>query len=477
MRPRILAAWVASIACGEPSSAPPGDGTGTGSSSDGTTGAATSGVVPTSGGADTTSDPGATSASESSSEDTSAFPVPRCGDGVVEGDEECDDLNREPDDGCDNLCNRSGVVEWTVVFDGEDSGNDVARAVAVAPGGDVWVAGTVVAGGEQVARLRRYDAGGRFVAEIDLASGGTDDIRSLAIDDDASLYVAGSSLDLGVDEAWVAKLDPTGAEDWRYTRPAAADTAGVSARGVALAGPSAYVVGIEQRTTETVDTDSWLVALDDTGAPQWEDLYPGEPGEHAFSTAVAVAGDGTIVAVGAESRPAQDFDAWVRRLDPDGAEVWTVTEIGAGLATEETLRDVAIADDGIVVTGVLDDLDGPLLVTRKYDLSGATLWTRTYAGPGGVTMGGRAVATGPRGDVVVAGAVGIVGQSSDVIVRRYSADGNFELWTSYYNDPRANLDDVGHAVAIATDGSVYVAGESLVSGRGRDWWIRKLAAR
>ena len=36
--------------------------------------------------------------------------APVCGDGVVEGDETCDDMNDMPDDGCNNACARDSVV-------------------------------------------------------------------------------------------------------------------------------------------------------------------------------------------------------------------------------------------------------------------------------------------------------------------------------------------------------------------------------
>jgi cysteine-rich repeat protein len=41
--------------------------------------------------------------------DTSTEPGPFCGDGVVEGDETCDDMNDIPDDGC-NACARDSII-------------------------------------------------------------------------------------------------------------------------------------------------------------------------------------------------------------------------------------------------------------------------------------------------------------------------------------------------------------------------------
>ena len=100
------------------------------SSSSGETGTSTTSTSTTQGepgesGTDTTSGPGpalststSTGAGDDTSDDTTTGPDPgstgpapsMCGDGVVEGDEECDDANAVDGDGCFNNCTRSWLV-------------------------------------------------------------------------------------------------------------------------------------------------------------------------------------------------------------------------------------------------------------------------------------------------------------------------------------------------------------------------------
>jgi cysteine-rich repeat protein len=76
----------------------------------------------------TTSTSGTTGSGESSSagDDTSSGTTagaPVCGDGVVEGEETCDDMNSEPDDGCNNVCARDSLIFVTSqVYPGDVKG-------------------------------------------------------------------------------------------------------------------------------------------------------------------------------------------------------------------------------------------------------------------------------------------------------------------------------------------------------------------
>ena len=82
----------------------------TGASS--TTGALedTAGDASTTGAASGSMDAGETHASSSSSGGTTGAPDPVCGDGIVAGDEECDDANAQDADACRNDCTRRWLV-------------------------------------------------------------------------------------------------------------------------------------------------------------------------------------------------------------------------------------------------------------------------------------------------------------------------------------------------------------------------------
>lgn len=58
--------------------------------------------------------PGTTGTSTGEHTDAETGAMPRCGDGEVNGDEECDDGNEVANDGCESSCVRSGVAQVSV---------------------------------------------------------------------------------------------------------------------------------------------------------------------------------------------------------------------------------------------------------------------------------------------------------------------------------------------------------------------------
>ncbi|MBL8971887.1 MAG: DUF4215 domain-containing protein, partial [Myxococcales bacterium] len=80
-------------------------------------GAAESSGTPTTGaGSDESSGSGGESSSGSSSSSSGEAPAV-CGDGVVAGEEACDDASDEPLDGCDRKCRLTATELWTQSWD------------------------------------------------------------------------------------------------------------------------------------------------------------------------------------------------------------------------------------------------------------------------------------------------------------------------------------------------------------------------
>lgn len=108
-----------------------------GSGSDGTTMSTTAGEDSSSGSSSSSTTTGVGSTSTSGVE-------PFCGDGVVEGEEECDDGNVDEDDGCNLVCGRDRIVfvtdEWFQPFQlgGADSADDICKQVAGLAGLPNW---------------------------------------------------------------------------------------------------------------------------------------------------------------------------------------------------------------------------------------------------------------------------------------------------------------------------------------------------
>jgi hypothetical protein len=254
---------------------------------------------------------------------------------------------------------------------------------------------------------------------------------------------------------------------------------------------------------------------------QWTRQFGGSSQDRAF--AVAVNASGLYVAGATEGtlpsqRSAGDVDAFVRKYDTHGTEIWTRQFGTAGF--DEVLA-IAVDESGVYVAGdTQGDMRGRTTATgpahafvRKYDFSGSEIWTREFGsgrreevlavtvGPNAVfAVGDTTVTTLPYDDgfvaafdgkgvptwsrwiatdavdrasaiavhasgVYVAGATqgGLPGQTragdSDGFLRKYSLDGT-EVWTRQFGTSGADeilsmtLDESGLYLAGTTHGAL-----------------------
>lgn len=120
-------------------------------------------------GSSSTGDTGSSSGESSSSgASSSSEPGPLCGDGVVDGDETCDDMNDVPDDGC-HACARDSIVFVTSeLYQGDVNGLAGAdqrcrmlAAIAGLPRFETyraWLSSSTISAGERLIHSR-----GRYV--------------------------------------------------------------------------------------------------------------------------------------------------------------------------------------------------------------------------------------------------------------------------------------------------------------------------
>lgn len=227
-----------------------------------------------------------------------------------------------------------------------------------------------------------------------------------------------------------------------------------------------------------------LAAADSPPGVAWTDQF-GSPGED-WGRGLAVDGSGVyVVGHTGGALPGQSSfggsDAWIRRYDLDGSEVWTRQ---FGSPGEDWGRAVAVDGSGVYVTG---NTDGALAGQtnagsfdawiRKYDLDGNEVWTRQFGTTGGEWS---------HGVAVNGGGVYLIGHTegafpgranaggTDVWVRRYDLDGN-EQWTDQFGTSGI---EGGFGVAVGTDG-VYLTGHTrgAFPGHGNagetDVWVRR----
>ena len=155
-------------------------------------------------------------------------------------------------------------------------------------------------------------------------------------------------------------------------------------------------------------------------------------------------------------------DAFVRKYDREGNEVWTRQ---FGTSTNESAHGVSVNSFGVYVAGWTHGIfpgqnsaGGVDAFVRKYDYTGTEIWTNQFGTPTNDWVYG--VSLDISGAYVAGATVGALpGQTNigyfDAFARKYDHEGT-EVWTHQFG-----TDAYDNAYGISVDSSVvYVAGET-----------------
>ena len=400
--------------------------------------------------------------------------APRCGDAAINGPEACDDGNAVDGDGCNVNCVISGSEVWTVGYAGEDAGNARARGVAVDGSGNVVIVGEeFVVGQNANIWARKYTPDGDVLWTYTWKGpdNGDDVAHAVAVAEGDDLVIVGETYeDLQGANIWIARIDAGMQPKWMtvYNGPG---NLGDRAFGVAVdPGGDIVVTGEEYKLIGL--HNAWTRRLDPDGAEIWTDVYDHKSGEDT-GRAVAIAPNGDIVVAGDLYVPIGLANLWLRRYDPDGMVLWS-KDLDHMLGNDRA-RGVAIADDGtIAVAGEVYEAAGLAAIhVSKWDEAGTMIWSQIQDSEGGDNDIGHGVAWGPTGEIVAVGEEYTANDFARVWVRKYDA-ADAELWTQIFDGDAAG-NDIGRAVDISADGYIYVAGEEYVVGQFATVWLRKYA--
>jgi cysteine-rich repeat protein len=221
-----------------------------------------------------------------------------------------------------------------------------------------------------------------------------------------------------------------------------------------------------------INADGCNVDCRESGRLLWDDTFGSGFGFIEDGMAVAAASDGTVFVAGYGNDADEARDAWVRRYSATGEPLWTQTHAGAGGANDE-IRGLLLDDAGnLFATGYQSTSAGLDAWLRNYNLQGAEVWTRTYDGPASGTDVFHAASFDADGNLVVGGYHGVTGEGADVLLRKYTLEGDV-LWTRTYTGGNT-ANDVAHDVAISAAGHIYVSGyETGPTGEGLNAWLAK----
>jgi beta-propeller repeat-containing protein len=308
---------------------------------------------------------------------------------------------------------------------------------------------------------------------------GADEAQGVTVDRAGNAYVSGWVLGnlpdqapAGTVDAFVRKYDAAGREVWTrqfgswdrdFARAMAMDPAG-----------NAYVVGETQGTLpgqlSAGGLDAFVRKYDQAGNELWTRQFGGGGGDAAWGVAVNAAGQTYVAGATRAALPGQrsagNHDAFVRKYDPAGNELWTRQ---FGSLESEGARSVALSpSENVMVVGSTDGtlpgqnrsggLDAYL---RQYDPAGNELWTHQFGSE--EDDFGMAVVVDNMGDTLVVGSAGraLPGQitpgGSGAFISSFDAAGAV-LWTQHFG---ADISDEAWGVTVDSAARSYVVGSTV----------------
>jgi hypothetical protein len=350
-------------------------------------------------------------------------------------------------------------------------------SAATVNGSSIYVVGLAQAAlpgqphfGSTDAFLRVYDLAGNEQWTRQFGTSDDDIAEGVAVDP-SGVYVAGSvygPLPDGRYDAVVRKFDPAGNELWMHQF----GTAGHDhATDVATDSSGVYVVGsVEGALPGYSDggVDAFIRKYDADGNELWTRQF-GDPFVN-FAYGVDVDATGVYV-VGGWLLPNGNDDAFIRKFDSAGNELWNRQFGGTG---PTPAFDAVATASGVYVAGyTMGTLPGQTSAgdtdawIRKYDDIGNELWTRQFGTP--TVDETRALVADSAGAYVIGYTFGTFpGQTSagnpDVFAAAFDPDGNGQ-WTTQFGSPAY---DVGWAAALDAN-ALYVGGD------GQDAFLARLS--
>jgi hypothetical protein len=369
------------------------------------------------------------------------------------------------------------VVVWTRQFG--SASVDYVQGTVSADASGVYVSGLTLgalpgqtsSGGYDVF-VRKYDAAGTEVWTRQFGSAATDSANGIS-GGASGVYVTGATYGAlpgqtssGSIDAFVRKYDAAGTEVW--TRQFGTNTED-SANGISVDASGVYVAGYTDAAlpgqTYAGGHDTYVRKYDAAGTEVWTRQFG--TGSHDIAHGISVDASGVYVAGFTEGAlPGQtssgSIDAFVRKYDAAGTEVWTRQ---FGSASNDIPSGFSVGASGVYVAGqTYGALPGQTFVggftdvfVRKYDAAGTEVWTRQF-GSASDYDSAYGVSVDASG-VYVAGLVtgALPGQTyaggQDAFVRRYDAVGT-EVWTLQFGTA---ANDGAQGIFVDASG-VYVAG-------------------
>jgi uncharacterized delta-60 repeat protein len=218
-----------------------------------------------------------------------------------------------------------------------------------------------------------------------------------------------------------------------------------------------------------------------SGQVLWEASYEGPYGDDR-STALVVDSSGNVFVTGISADSNFNYDYVTLKYNPSGQLLWMKRYSSTSISDDQA-TDVAVdAGGNVYVTGRSSPRGWPNLnyniITLKYNSMGQQQWVVSYDGPAHDYDTPATLRLDAQANVYITGSTTISTNNADYITLKYSSAG-VQQWAvpfGYQHDP----EESGTDLAVDTDGSVIVTGQSACTGntvikynaRGIQQWQR-----
>jgi hypothetical protein len=363
------------------------------------------------------------------------------------------------------------LLTQTAQKQGSEMGNDVAVAMTVAPGGDVFVTGYSKIGGSGYDfETIKYDSGGKlqWSQRYNGPANGDDRPAAIALDANENVYVTGSSAGIGSGSDYLTlKYSSGGQLQWAKRLDGAGNGSDHPTSMAVSPTGEVWVTGYSHGKDSGFDCVTVHYATD--GTERWIQTYNGPTSGDDFGNAVKVDQNGICYVAGYSRRTRKESDYLLLAYDRDGHQKWVANYGSERKQDARAIALVVTSNGNICVTGYAAGAHADAdIVTVDYDPTGKLAWIYRYDGPAHGQDKPTAILADPsNGSVVIGSSSGGAESGQDYATFCLGADGKLR-WQSRYNGSESG-DDIPTAATIAKDGAVYVTGYSQGQGSGSDF--------
>lgn len=275
---------------------------------------------------------------------------------------------------------------------------------------------------------------------------------------DGGYIITGVTYSFGTGRGDVYLIKTNASGDTLWTRTYGGDSTDVG-NSVQQTKDGGYIIAGLTNPLGRGDVDVYLVKTDSTGDTLWTRSYGGPGFDGAYSLA-QTSDSGYILTGWTDSFGAGLNDVYVVKTNASGDTLWTRTF--GGLSWDEGQSLQQTSDGGYIIVGEtysFGNFDQVYLI--KMDASGDTLWTRTYGGTD--TDWGNSVLQTSHGGYIIAGGTRSFGSGgSDVYFIKTNVSGD-TLWTRTYG---GTGNDQGRSVQQTSDSGYIITGRTNSFGAG-----------